>query len=62
MSCGIGQICSLDLAWLWRWPVAVAPIRPLAWEPPCATDVALEKKQKNKIKTGVPNFAKQKQI
>ena len=23
--------------WLWRRLAAVAPIRPLAWEPPCAT-------------------------
>ena len=23
-----------DLAWLWLWPAAVAPIPPLAWESP----------------------------
>ena len=33
--------------WLWFRPTAVAPIRPLAWELPCATGAAL-KSQKNK--------------
>ena len=28
------------LLWLWHKPAAVAPIRPEAWEFPCATDVA----------------------
>ena len=48
MSCGVGHLRGLDLAWLWLWcrPAAVAPIRPLAWEPPYVTDVALKKKQK----------------
>ena len=38
-----------DPAWLWLWrrPVATAPILPLAWEPPYATGVAL-KGQKTK--------------
>ena len=42
---------SLDLALLWLWcrPVAVAPIQPLAWEPPYAAGVAL-KRQKTKKK------------
>ena len=33
-----------DLAWLWLWcrPEAVAPIRPLAWEPPYAAEAAQE--------------------
>ena len=56
MSCGIGHRCGSDpaLLWLWRRPVAAAPIRPLAWEPPYAAGVALEKakkKQKTKKKT-----------
>ena len=38
------------LQWLWRRPAAVAPIRPLAWEPPYAEDAALEKDQKEKRK------------
>ena len=33
------------LLWLWRRPVAITPIGPLAWEPPYAADVALEKKK-----------------
>ena len=31
------------MLWLWRRPVAAAPIRPLAWEPPYAAGAALEK-------------------
>ena len=35
--------------WLWLWcrPAAVAPIRPLAWEPPYAMGAALKKEKKN---------------
>ena len=32
------------LLWLWRRPAAVAPIRPLAWEPPYAAGAALKTK------------------
>ena len=51
VSCGVGRRRSLNptLLWLWRRPVAIVPIRPLAWEPPCVVGVALEK-AKNKIK------------
>ena len=51
MNCGVGCRHGTDPAWLWLWCklAAVAPIRPLAWEPPYAEGVAL-KKQKNKIK------------
>ena len=44
MSYGVGRGRGLDLAllWLWRRPVATAPIRPLAWEPPYAPGAALE--------------------
>ena len=38
------------LLWLWCRPVATAPIRPLAWEPPYATGAALEKAKKDKKK------------
>ena len=39
------------MLWLWRRPVATAPIRPLAWEPSYAPGAALEKaKKKPKIK------------
>ena len=54
MSCGVGYRRNSDLALLWLWcrPVATAPIRPLAWEPPYAVGVALEntKRQKKKKK------------
>ena len=43
------RVKDLALLWLWRRPAAIAPIQPLAWEPPYAADAAL-KIQKNKIK------------
>ena len=33
------------LLWLWCRPVATAPIAPLAWDPPYATGVALERQK-----------------
>ena len=50
MSCGVGCRLGLDLAWLGLWcrPAAVAPIQPLAWEPPYATSIALKSKKKKK--------------
>ena len=50
MSCGVGCRLGLDptLLWLWHRPAAIALIRPLGWEPPCAAGVALKKKTKNK--------------
>ena len=52
MSCGIGCRLGSDpaLLWLWHRPAAAAPIRPLAWEPPYAAGVALEKAKKKKKK------------
>ena len=38
------------LLWLWCRPAAVAPIRPLAWEPPYVTHVALKETKVKKIK------------
>ena len=38
------------LLWLWCRPVATAPIRPLAWEPPYAESAALEKTKTKKKK------------
>jgi len=51
VSCGVGQRRGSDpaLLWLWLWPAATAPIRPLAWEPPYAKGVVL-KRQKDKKK------------
>ena len=45
MSCGVGHRRGSDptLLWLWCRPAAEAPIRPLAWKLPCATDAALKK-------------------
>ena len=50
VSCGVGHRCGSDLAllWLWRRLAAVAPSRPLSWEPPYAADVALKTKKKKK--------------
>ena len=44
MSCGVGRIRGLDLAWLWLWhrPAAAAPIQPLAWELLYAAPAALK--------------------
>ena len=41
------------LLWLWCRPAAAAPIRPLAWEPPYAVGVALEKPKKDHKKLTV---------
>ena len=43
MSCGVGRRRDLDLVLLWLWGrlVAIAPIRPLAWEPAYAAGEAL---------------------
>ena len=50
MSCGVGHRCGSDpaLLWLWHRLAAKAPIRPLAWEPPYAAGVALDKAKKKK--------------
>ena len=53
VSCGVGRRRGSDptLVWLWLWCrlAATAPIRLLAWEPPFAEGVALERqKDKNK--------------
>ena len=56
MSCGIGRRCGLDplLLWLWHRLVAIAPIRPLAWEPPYAAGAAQENISYVEKKLGVP--------
>ena len=45
MSCDVGHKRGSDpaLLWLWRRPMAMAPIPPLAWEPPYAAVMSLEK-------------------
>ena len=69
MSYGVGRRCSSDPALLWLWcrPVASAPIRPLAWEPPHAMGAALEKakrpkQNKTKQKKTQPNLERKKGI
>ena len=44
MSCGVGHRHGSDPVWLWLWwkPAVVAPIGPLAWEPPYASGAALK--------------------
>ena len=49
MSCGAGCRCGLDPVLLWHRLAAVAPIQPLAWEPPCAMGAALKRQKKNII-------------
>ena len=48
LSCGVGRRHGLGPALLWLWCrlVAAALITPLAWDPPYAMGVALEKVQK----------------
>ena len=56
MSCGVGCRRGSDpaLLWLWRRPVAIAPIRPLAREPPYAAGAAQEiAKTPKKKKKGI---------
>ena len=43
VSCGVGHRYGSDLALLWHRPVAIAPVRPLAGEPPYAEDVVLKR-------------------
>ena len=54
MSCGVGcrRGSGPTLLWLWQRLASVAPIGPLAWEPPWAAGVAQEmaKRQKKKKK------------
>ena len=51
MSCGVGgrHGSGLVLLWLWYRQAAVAPILPLAWEPPYASGAALKKKKKKRV-------------
>ena len=56
MSCGVGRRRGLDMALLWPWCrlAAVAPIGSLAWEPPCASGVALKRQTNKQTKTPLP--------
>ena len=46
----VARIWHLALLWLWRRLVAIAPIRPLAWEPPYAAGAAPEMAERQKKK------------
>ena len=56
----MGSRWGSDLVWLWLWCrlAPAAPIRPLAWELPYASDVALKKK-KSKRKEKKPSILQQ---
>ena len=43
------------LLWLWCRPVAAAPIRPLAWEPPYAMGEALKRQKAKQTNKNQPN-------
>ena len=62
MSCGVGRRHGSDLALLWLWckPVAIAAIRPLAWEPPYAAGAAQEMAKRQKKSQRKPPKNKQK--
>ena len=51
MSYGVGHRHSMDLALLWLWcrPMAIAPIRPLAWKLPYAAGMVLKRQEKKNI-------------
>ena len=53
MSCGVGCRRGSDpaLLWLWHRLSAIAPILPLAWDPPCATGAAQEMVKRPKKKS-----------
>ena len=55
MSCGAGRKHGLDstLLWLWRRLLAIALIRPLAWEPPY-NRCSPKTRQKKKTQTPKP--------
>ena len=61
MTCGVGCRCSLDVALLWLWCrlVVTAPIRSLAWKPPYAVGVALEKEKRQKKEKKMGRRSKQ---
>ena len=52
LRCGVSCRHSLDLTLLWlrSRPAAATLIRPLAWEPPCASGVTLKRPKKKKKK------------
>ena len=64
MSCVVCHRCSWDpaLLWLWHRPAATALIKPLAWEPPYASDAALKGQKTKKIKLKLKKFVEGNKI
>ena len=60
MSCGVDNIHGSDLVLLWLWPEVVAPVIPLVWDSPYATDEALKRQKINKNKTKTNQQQQQK--
>ena len=50
VNCSVGHKHGSDSVWLWRSLAAAAVIRPLAWELPSATGVALKRQTKKDLK------------
>ena len=61
MSCGVGYSHGSDLASLWLWyrPAAMAPIQPLAWEPPYTAAAALKEQKKKDTQMNISKKQKQ---
>ena len=64
MSCGVGRRHGSDpvLLWLWCRLADTAPIGPLAWEPPYAVGMALEKAKKKKERKKERNKASKQAV
>ena len=58
VSYGVGRRCGSVPAWLWLWcrPAAAALIRPLTWEHPYATAVALKREGEEAIESDKSGF------
>ena len=48
VSCTVSRLRGSDPVWLWLWLAVVAPIRPLAWEPPYAVGMTLKRQKDQK--------------
>ena len=48
------QVLTLTLLWLWYRPAVAAPIRPLAWQFPCAASAVFKSKKTNTNKQNLP--------
>ena len=59
MSSGVGHRRGLDLVLLWLWCrlVVVAPIGPLAWEPPYAEGETPPQKKQTNLEADLTRFS-----